>query len=758
MNPLTYPKPAQARCYKCGSPEIEAICHHCGRVMCNSHAKARLPVRVGLWCSLSLQFGWKKLSDPEFSSLEPGFSRLSLQEEIFSALRLAKLENPEFCGFFNEYSLDPNAGLIQRLKFQWWHFRRHLDLAWGRTIDRGIATPYHCEFCVHNVSSYSNVMWAALILTLTFFGSIIGLPLFIIGYWLNLNYFINAQGRQLPLIPLEGTLEQRRKIRIRESVTGQIELDASGEYVAQKDEAFGRLFVPLHFSGSAYERYRSYLQKAKHLRINLTQDPPICAGYMVMGPTNWDFTSGNIWLSNRVNVVALQGTVKNSPLTHLLTDPNQTEKDWEIEYSYRIPEHEDRSESILPVQVVISIYPESNRQALALEVELLDLDIPKISKTTIEQFTLWAPNFLGRIERVVPEGKIAETAGEREKLSGESQSITWKRLTFEATDEGSYRRSIYIQFQNPIELETRLEGELELHIPAPLSGAGGFQFFTPWGKRQLYDHEHLYYDSRTTLKVSLDLDLGGLRYQNLETKEKKILREGLVPDSRLVAELVDVISEQDFYVKRVTENPARTSKEGAHKINKYWDIIGRKYEGVYPIDFHLVLTGEEILRGSGGVIAGQLQIEVTVQGAVTNDEMRGLIENISEQLEDLICENLDKIPLAAFKSEYTSEDSDGRVNSSQTDIVQTQGTPVIVHPTEQLNVEILKPVILEERMETIRKLQGRLDLLEERLLEGALSEDTFLSMKAKYEQELWDLSDGTLGKPLGKKTPRRRSS
>ena len=49
-------------------------------------------------------------------------------------------------------------------------------------------------------------------------------------------------------------------------------------------------------------------------------------------------------------------------------------------------------------------------------------------------------------------------------------------------------------------------------------------------------------------------------------------------------------------LKRVIENPPQTGKR-ADVVNRYWDIAGRRYNRVYPCEFHLILTGEEVHDG-----------------------------------------------------------------------------------------------------------------------------------------------------------------
>ena len=107
----------------------------------------------------------------------------------------------------------------------------------------------------------------------------------------------------------------------------------------------------------------------------------------------------------------------------------------------------------------------------------------------------------------------------------------------------------------------------------------------------------------------------------------------MIPNDDMVIELTNALSE-NYYVKRVIEHPPRSGGRADH-VQRYWDIAGRRYDGVYPIEFHMVLTGEEIHRGGIRPVAGTTKITIVVQGAYTNDEMKARIKGEWDALHDL---------------------------------------------------------------------------------------------------------------------------
>lgn len=144
------------------------------------------------------------------------------------------------------------------------------------------------------------------------------------------------------------------------------------------------------------------------------------------------------------------------------------------------------------------------------------------------------------------------------------------------------------------------------------------------------------------------------------------------------------------------------------------------YESVYPIDFHLILTGKEIYGGDLRAEGGTTRTTLTVQGTYANPEMEERIENVWQQLNELISDVLQKL----------------RRSDSAT--VQTPDQPKTDPPPVTSHAQASKQAD-PERVTELRKL---LDRLVEALITGRVSEKVFLELKAKYEQELNELQAG----------------
>jgi hypothetical protein len=191
--------------------------------------------------------------------------------------------------------------------------------------------------------------------------------------------------------------------------------------------------------------------------------------------------------------------------------------------------------------------------------------------------------------------------------------------------------------------------------------------------------------------------------QEMLTLTGRQTRRGVSPNSELVIALANSLTSSGMYVKRCVESRPQTSIVGANVTNRAWDLAGRYYAGLYPTDFHLALTGEQVQRQAG---QNWLQADMTVQAIATDDAMRANLSAFQERLAAIIEDTLDEFSSAAA-AQATGATPDGAA-------------------------EVLRA--------RIRELQIKLD---EALLSGQISEARYEEMRARYLRELAQLERGS---------------
>lgn len=124
----------------------------------------------------------------------------------------------------------------------------------------------------------------------------------------------------------------------------------------------------------------------------------------------------------------------------------------------------------------------------------------------------------------------------------------------------------------------------------------------------------------------------------------------VIPDYETVLNLTNALSTSGYYVKRVIENPQSTGPR-TNVLSRYWDISGRYYERVFPVGFRIVLTGEELYAGENRAMGGTTRVTVAVHGVYANNEMEALIEQVWDELRkqtlEVLRENSLRVPAAS---------------------------------------------------------------------------------------------------------------
>jgi hypothetical protein len=550
--------------------------------------------------------------------------------------------------------------------------------------------PVHCEFHFHIVPPRDTtlIIYGILIVLLALIISfdppvrlitaLIGIGIILVGLLINtLNTEDAIKSRPpLPLLPPFNT------ITIHETVRARIDLDPEGGYSDSIRSANGSLDIAANFGKSEQDQLEQYIKK---YRLSENKNIQFNAGFVALqSRAGIDFY--NVPSGNRHTVLALTGI----DTRRYITEP------WRKTRKYDLA----KINTSLPVRIVPSLIQGTDRRALDVEIQWTgpNIDKKKITIDKIDRFSLGVPARWGQINNagggIVEHGTL---------VSGDPvHTINWSSILITDTECKNRHRIFSISFEDTVEESDFIQGRLEVLFKGALSGIEGIDVFYPLGWRR----QEKTTDIRTKLIIDFELSLAGLRYQDfrvvpdLNIKEDKgklepLTFHGRIPDHNTVITLTNEISENDYYIKRIIENPPRTGEQ-ANRVNRYWDIAGRKYDGVYPIDFHLVLSGETIKGEGFRNQLGVTKVSLTVRGTYANEEMKRNIENSWERLHHIVCTTLKQLPSAISSQE------DGKT----------------------------------ERIAFINK---QLDDTFELLKAGRLSEATFLKIRSEIERALESL-------------------
>lgn len=410
-------------------------------------------------------------------------------------------------------------------------------------------------------------------------------------------------------------------ITITEKMEDKVVLDGDGHYVAPEMKTReGELKFAFQFSERDRERLDAY---RKRFRLAPRANVPFHAGFAVLEGTNrlhpecLDSASGAVidLTKGSVDTIAFKG---NSADQTFLDDSTSQANNWEVSFKYTILGADGKSIP-LPIHIIPTIVPDNTNHVLNLLIQLRPE--AQYEGARIEEMTLWAPKGLGQICKTEPSIPINYPLNNAPATT--ELTATWKGLNIDKDKER--QRHFFIQFQQPLEPTMSLHGKVKLSLKGACSGLKDVKFFYPWGGRR----EGVSVKRQTSVVVEFAINLNTLRFQTEYTRLEHPPLPGVPLDHFLITALTENLAKAGIYVRKVVEHPERVAKTGGHTSKRYWDISGRRYIGVHPIDFQLALASTEHSERPSNT---RTTVDIKIQGAVAKPEMQAAIEQCRGQL------------------------------------------------------------------------------------------------------------------------------
>lgn len=583
-------RPASGRCHECGSPRVAASCCNCHRLLCGDHGMRRDPRSVAAELRGSLPPSWT----PRGPTLDHG-PRL------------------RFCS----------------------RCARRVGLRTGGLAAGSVALVVGLV-----VSLWNTPIGAALMLVGVCITAAVGY-----SYMQRLRNLHRWLSRWLRIDP--GILS----ISVIDTVKGRAELaDAKTTYAVRDITVTGELVVDAEWSDTAWTGVR------EHCRRNGVTDPAkvsFAAGALVLrGQVGLTLTTAAGCRLRQPSVLVLAGGVREHEF--LKSADGAGNRGCKISAKYDItPEH--GKAWTMPIWLTPTIVPRSDRRSLDLEFQWTKFGPVKdgLPLGSIECLSIEVPIGWGSVLDSTEDALVS--VGE----TGSTRRIEFRNITtVPHTIRGRHRISLSVE--NEIKSTDTIRGEIVARFRGNLCRIKQVDLHDSGGNKR---PERPKKNLSTKVCLKFDLSLAAVRYEAIrvmppapEHGEVPHLQEGgnadaqpipkphqraferVVPDAATVARVMTALSDGDYYVKRVVENPPLPGRT-ASAVNRYWDISGRKYEGVYPIDFHLVLSGHEMYEGAS-VTSGRTEMALSVRGAYTSPEIdqkvRDEWDGLRERVENVL--------------------------------------------------------------------------------------------------------------------------
>jgi hypothetical protein len=653
-------KPPRAKCYLCGETDIGAVCHHCGRPLCRRHAPER-----------------RDWSDARQSAEHVGLG----------------LESTP-CGDTAVHCEDCHH--VVRLP------RRTLLLIGGVGVVAGRFLQQELP-----AGGLTLLLGAAAVLAL-------GTTLYLWRWWQ-----VRHGSPPIPWVP------KLRSVEVVETINGALTLEPGGGYRSELSGAVGRLTVEAVLGEPERSIYQRYI--GKH-QVSEAEDVPFQAGFLLLGGSaaiTFDASAGSADGSPRV--LALEGRTSEEPAGRAVRGEGIGE--WHREWFYRIDAVSDE-EPRLPVQLIPFVVAEAGGQILGLELRWGEaLPPPPVVESSkrsrrsgrvrpvlglaaVEELEIRVPFSWGKIEGS-SDHYLART--EPDGSGGLSHVITWRKVVPALKEAMRCRRDFKLRFERRVDLSVRIEGHLALELQGAFSGLDRVDSFFCLGHRWEAPAE-----LTTRVNATLDLHLGGLHHRDLRVfpdakrpQERPLVEpltfEGVVPDHTAVIALGRALAEQDFYLKSVVENPPRSGTR-PNSLTRLWDLSGRVDDRVFPMEFHLTVTGEEVpASGRTGPI-GTTTTTLAVQGGYGDPIFEEKVVSTGETLRSLVERTLGALKRSEPASEEPETPSWTRAKPAASSPASTSGP--VAGPSYH-----------------------RAGRLRDLLLDGRISQEVYLELKGELARE-----------------------
>lgn len=444
----------------------------------------------------------------------------------------------------------------------------------------------------------------------------------------------------LGLFPPFPVIGRTPSATVTDRIKGYIELKENGVYSSMVINKSGELKCSLRLTPEDYHRWNEYRHR---LRRRSLQRIFYHAGFVtfdsISSLTNkFPQRTHPNFIKDRINTIRLAYPLEGYPIFDLAQPPK-----WQIETLYRYDINSVQQTYELPIQLVPNIVnegePQNPKTALEITVQINRefwpeslLDFPPI----IKSLKLNIPRELGK-------GEVFDPSPASLPAQNDGSPIEWsdiKLRLFEKKYPHSWHRVFYVRFARPLVSDIKFNGSITLSLAGSLSGIDNVAFYYPTGHKR---DELCNIEKRTNAEIEFSLALKPLRNRRRYFDSRPIAKLGVVPDHKLINDLVRKLNGSKTYVQRVIENPPQTSFAHAAFQNRFWDIGGRTYDGIYPIDFHILIYGREEYRADDKPINGNVTFEISAHATIINDGMKGKVDEFLNSIEEKINESVSDV-------------------------------------------------------------------------------------------------------------------
>jgi hypothetical protein len=610
MNTTIVSKGSIVRCYKCGSSQVSSICHHCGRPMCSRHG----PVKPLLsWFTENREFKnlsldkWPFRGDDgvhcEFhvhSTLN--FRRIMIYPGVFVAIVGLGLLILAMLSMITCLTHWPTNVVISAIDFS----EVLRDPAVYASMD---ANACYLPQALNNALA---VLQAIIVLGF-------GIGAVVAGTRLNRESAdpdLLQLGIALPFGP------STNRIRIVEALTQKIAVEGDGTATSRVlDGIQGEINPSFVFTTQDIQRIEAYRQK---YRISPDKDLAFQAGYLLLKgspyltPIRDKSEQGRF--SPKVNTAYRTGMKNVIKLGGHINDYSFfKEKDsgmnfaWQKSWCYTVKQddlnyrdsRDNRADS--PVWILPVLFEHGETKMLALMVQLNIGYFPGLDRVLKENENVAARKIWierARLDRIQysefgkPKVENAMLMESEDPDEPKVYDIVWHDVLFNPGNDLS-RNMVFdgfkVWFDHKFIQDAKLRGSMLLRIPSLVSDIQGIEYYSALGQLTHRNGRELQRELMTNVRVEFEIVPAKTVLSHLAASPCIAIESPGAPTPRRLHHILNCFhsnsADGQIFIYRVVESQPQLGDEDSEAGKWHWQLFGKRYREITPIDFHILIYG-----------------------------------------------------------------------------------------------------------------------------------------------------------------------
>lgn len=596
------------KCTVCNSSDVEGVCHHCGRFLCGQHiAKPRIYQDPSQ--EFAPMLGGRKWAKAVHCKEHAHF--------VFSALKTMVLPGgivTAFSFLFVFVGLVSIGMFVADLLSNDLHYS--IWMTWlvstWMSADRGLVL----DLLFSELGGF--LMSMAIFL--------IGLGVFVYGLVLHFRkYLPQAKKVELGMVPV---LPSQYVIQTNDAVKVEIDVSEAPENYMRLVSRKGSVSMSVSLDKSAQRSLEESQRKAH--KYGWKRPRFFDFGYVALDRIRWVQMTGR--LASARPIGNLYHLVRDNVDIIDLVEEGHWHKIFQWNYIIDDQALRFRKDADLPGRFAVwfkpILLPMSAGRAIGFEFDLPE-EIEATAK--LKEFILYVPeDTFGDLDASFPvqrtNGQAYPDIFEVRWMNWEinNDSTQWPQVTFS---------------QDVTRMAAPMTAAFEIRIDTTLSGlqVERDDIWFPTGRPALKKEATASMEYKTLISGQATVDPRVFSYQYERTYTRILQKHGIPLTPERVKDVLQTLAGAKVSIKNVSQRePVVELQEGA-VLKRSWDILGRYYSRIYPVDVHVALSGREPLdeeerANSGATI--QLTLRVLVNSKAK--EMEQAVEGLCTRFENLL--------------------------------------------------------------------------------------------------------------------------